>query len=483
LPKFVNWTSKGIQVDFDEEQPIASVITQFKAIDFDLNSSVFYFMKPDTMNNYFSINNSTGILSSKIKLDAEKHPAQFVFDVIAVDLDRSLSEQLAEPINEQKLKININLIDLNDNKPIITNKFNYTTLNYTTATDSVNSTHLFIYSIQSNDSDRDFLNVKKLNNRHLFRIGLIKYIDWNRLSHLIIHTKKLSIPLPLEQQQQQQLGNSVDLKNIFTLNISNETNKADLMLKKSKLAKNGLYLFQIQVIDRSMTASQKSSSSSSSVVSFKKRQFWKTEFMFKLFLYDESFQENDSEHMNSLFDKFWQTMTIKEQQQFLEESEQEYFQLNQRNNNSSSNGVSSTLAIQEFNLKKFMFSNSSDWIIYLISLFMFISILLISIISYKHYKASVINNQNDSTASTHDTNATNSPQQKSKSLTVLSQTNLSVDSSIPPLPPPPSPPPLSKQEQEQEQSASCSFFESFIQPPLLASNDLVSFKIILQFFI
>ena len=200
------------------------MIVQFKAIDMDLNSSVFYFMKPDTMNNYFSINNSTGVLSTKIKLDAEQHPAQYVFNVIAVDLDRSLSDQLAEPINEQKLKLKINLIDINDNKPIVINKFNYTTLNTTVA--NVNSSaDLFIYSIQSNDLDRDFLFAKKLTNRHFFRIGFIKYIDWNRLSHLILQPSNQSI---LSEQQQEHVHN-FDLKEIFSLKLSNETNKAEFM--------------------------------------------------------------------------------------------------------------------------------------------------------------------------------------------------------------------------------------------------------------
>ena len=63
---------------------------------------------------------------------------KFQFELISVDLDKPLGSQLDKPLKEQKLNIEISLIDINDNKPIIINTPNITVFDLNNST--INST-------------------------------------------------------------------------------------------------------------------------------------------------------------------------------------------------------------------------------------------------------------------------------------------------------------------------------------------------------
>ncbi|CAG9785684.1 unnamed protein product [Diatraea saccharalis] len=95
-----------------ENIPLNTVVMTIKAIDKDegRNGYVEYFMSPDPeINGYFSLGNVDGILRATGKLDRELK-SSYTITVTAKDR--------GDPPNITKTKININILDENDNSPV-----------------------------------------------------------------------------------------------------------------------------------------------------------------------------------------------------------------------------------------------------------------------------------------------------------------------------------------------------------------------------
>jgi len=416
-----------VKFELEEEQPIGTIVGNVKALDADLNSSVFYFMKPDSMNNFFIINNSTGNLMTKAKLDADvmndkfmnslmvNNNTKFQFELISVDLDKPLGSQLDKPLKEQKLNIEISLIDINDNKPIIINTPNITVFDLNNS--SINSTTI-VQTIKTIDYDRDFV---KFQNKHLFRINYIKRVSWSYLHELSIQTNKsfVSFVNHLNELKQEKTVQNTNLRQLFSLK-----NNGDLILKNiGQNINTGIYVFGIQIIDKSSEAMSPIHSNTEK----KKKQFWRTEFLFKLYLTDTNktneFNLEEIDLLNTIIENW-----LSKQQQ-IDNNGDDLDLIKKDDNYSIARGISFTS--DSSNIKRFIMNTSSNSIIIMISICMLIAVLLISLISYKHYKTSSHQKHLNSTTITEETNSnsTNSPSVR-KALTVSSTASNTVSTNL-----------------------------------------------------
>ena len=108
-PKF---GKDSYHVSVHENNDLLDVITEVSATDMDIgNNKIFeYFLHPEDINGFFSINNDTGIIYALDTLDREKHPL-IVFRVIAVDH--------GNPQMTGTTTVSLTLLDQNDNIPHI----------------------------------------------------------------------------------------------------------------------------------------------------------------------------------------------------------------------------------------------------------------------------------------------------------------------------------------------------------------------------
>lgn len=105
-PKFVE---EFYEFHIKENLPIGTFIGRVKAIDFDSNSTIEYELEPNGEENFFSVDPKTGDLITKNRLDFETRSIHQL-NVVANDNDHR---------HTSKVHVQINLIDLNDNAPIV----------------------------------------------------------------------------------------------------------------------------------------------------------------------------------------------------------------------------------------------------------------------------------------------------------------------------------------------------------------------------
>ena len=105
---------KEIKITLQEEEP-PGVLAQFQAFDRDagLNGEVLYYIPEVDISSFFSINQSTGVVSSAKSLDRE-----LLTDFVEVPV---IAEDKGRPVRRETGKLLITLKDINDNAPRLVN--------------------------------------------------------------------------------------------------------------------------------------------------------------------------------------------------------------------------------------------------------------------------------------------------------------------------------------------------------------------------
>lgn len=131
------WTPEApiYTLELKEEQPVGTIVSTYRAID-DGSDIAGYAIIPQ--NEYFEINNGTGIVQIKKQIDYEKSP-QLNFTIVAFDS--------GIPQLNTSATVFVKVINLNDNDPIFSEK-NYKASIYE---NSPNGT--FVVKVRATDAD------------------------------------------------------------------------------------------------------------------------------------------------------------------------------------------------------------------------------------------------------------------------------------------------------------------------------------------
>ncbi|KAK9508052.1 hypothetical protein O3M35_007799 [Rhynocoris fuscipes] len=137
-PEFLKpWTvtNPTYTVEVFEEQPPNTVVGTFTATDQDSNS-IWYSIEPSS--EYFEINNITGVVTTKTRLDYEKTP-ELTFNIVAYDS--------GVPQLSSTAYVTVNVVNINDMDP------KFTQSEYTFTVEENTSPGKIIGKVEANDDD------------------------------------------------------------------------------------------------------------------------------------------------------------------------------------------------------------------------------------------------------------------------------------------------------------------------------------------
>lgn len=163
-------------LELKEEQPVGTIVSTYKAIDED-GDIAGYIIHPE--NEYFKINNGTGIVQIKKQIDYEKTKA-LSFTVMAFDT--------GYPQLNASVMVMVKIININDNEPI----FSMKAYNVTVDENSPNGTFLVAASAKDKDAEEFGEISYNLTGEHSenfaidYKSGYITVANSNFLDHEVI---------------------------------------------------------------------------------------------------------------------------------------------------------------------------------------------------------------------------------------------------------------------------------------------------------
>ncbi|KAG5879259.1 hypothetical protein JTB14_012529 [Gonioctena quinquepunctata] len=133
------WTVENpiYYLELREEHPVGTIVATYKAIDED-SDIAGYIIYPES--EYFQINNGTGIVQLKKKIDYEK-TKELNFSVVAFDTG-------VPQLNASAI-VYVKVVNLNDNDPIFTQK------EYNTSIDENSPNGTFVVAVRATDGDAE----------------------------------------------------------------------------------------------------------------------------------------------------------------------------------------------------------------------------------------------------------------------------------------------------------------------------------------
>ncbi|XP_073989842.1 cadherin 87A [Rhodnius prolixus] len=140
-PTFLKpWTvaNPTYTVELLEEQPPNTIVGTFTATDQDSNS-IWYSIEPES--EYFEINNITGVVTTKVRLDYEKTP-KLSFNIVAYDS--------GVPQLSSTARVIVNVININDMDPVFTQP------EYTFSAEETVKPGTVIGKVEATDDDAGF---------------------------------------------------------------------------------------------------------------------------------------------------------------------------------------------------------------------------------------------------------------------------------------------------------------------------------------
>ena len=380
LPTFLN---NNLYLKLFENVERGTIVGNLDVHDADLNPSTKFLIEPLIWRNYFQINNLTGDLITIRSIDADLPTSNLIqLSITAIDL------QLKSSTKFNKLNITINLIDQNDNPPIIHNNKSVIIFNLATNNSKVLNT------FESTDPDRTFalnqsikfLSIQRFSWQFVNQLVKNELHNSNKTEEILLIDRVQNI-IDLQRDQKVKPIFDLSLRDIFFLestfsNASFKLNKLMIMHPENPIINWGVYNLTISIAD----------------ISSEINGSLETELNMKVLVYNASnstnfFTDEQLGHLNMLINT-WSInnadLTINHRfdnnGDDMETTEQEYVRFYARAAQSIFKNFNSET------IKEFVFANSSITIICVISLFIIISIMLISIITYKHYKVSIFKN-------------------------------------------------------------------------------------------